>query len=71
MLDKPMKRIYPSLIASTLAKTARQSIGLKKGSTPSSTNIKASAPRSMSDTAVLPLISSVLARLWNPNHAWL
>lgn len=50
MLDRPMKRICPSLIASILAKTLRQRIGLNNGSTPSNTSIRASAPSKTSAT---------------------
>ena len=46
MLAKPMKRIWPSLIARTRLKTSRQRAGLIKGISPSMTSTNASAASS-------------------------
>src|SRR5262245_17441283 len=48
-LASPRKRICPSLIRSTCSKMRRQPPGLKKGSSPSSTSISASAASKVSD----------------------
>jgi hypothetical protein len=50
MLDKPMKRICPSLIFVARSNTPRQVGGLMKGSKPSTTSISANAPSSRSQT---------------------
>ena len=49
MLTRPMKRICPSLMRSARSNTWRQDLGLKKGSSPSTTSISAKAPSSQSD----------------------
>lgn len=43
MLDRPRKRIWPSLIRIARSKTPRHAGGLRKGSRPSMTNIRATA----------------------------
>lgn len=52
MLDRPMKRICPSVIRIARSKTARQVAGLTNGSKPSTTSISANAPNSRSDRPV-------------------
>ena len=51
MLDRPRKRIWPSLMRSALLNTSRQVVGLKNGSKPSNTSISATAPTSTSTMA--------------------
>ena len=68
MLDKPMKRICPSLIANILANTDRQTVGLKNGSKPSNTSNNANAPSSMSAPHLQTLTSAAAGRY--PNPAW-
>jgi hypothetical protein len=53
MLLRPMKRIWPSLICMARANTSRHDLGLRKGSKPSMTNIKANAPSSVSHTVMM------------------
>jgi len=48
MLDRPTKRICPSVIDNTRLNTWRQAAGLMKGISPSITSISASAPSSLS-----------------------
>jgi len=48
MLDRPMKRICPSLIFVARSKTLRHIGGLRKGKKPSITSISANAPSSSS-----------------------
>ncbi len=48
MLDRPRKRICPSDIRVACSNSLRQAAGLKKGSKPSSTSIKAQAASSRS-----------------------
>ena len=48
MLDRPMKRICPSLIFVARSNTPRHIGGLRNGSKPSTTSISANAPSSSS-----------------------
>src|SRR5664279_1874048 len=48
MLDRPRKRICPSLICIAFSKTRRHDGGLRKGRRPSATSISASALMAMS-----------------------
>ena len=50
MLDRPMKRICPSLMRVARSNTPRHFGGLMKGSKPSTTSISANAPSSRSQT---------------------
>jgi hypothetical protein len=48
MLLRPRKRIWPSLSRVARSKTLRHAAGLKNGSSPSTTSIRAQAPSSKS-----------------------
>jgi hypothetical protein len=52
MLDRPMKRICPSLIFMARSNTLRHRGGLMKGSKPSTTSISAKAPSNRSRVLV-------------------
>ena len=49
MLDRPMKRIWPSLILVARSNTLRHIGGLRNGRKPSITNISAKAPNTSSE----------------------
>ena len=51
MLDRPRKRIWPSLMRSALLNTSRHVVGLKNGNKPSNTSTSATAPTSTSTMA--------------------
>ena len=56
MLAKPMKRIWPSVMANMRANTCRQSCGSRKGSSPSMTSIRLKASNRVCDKALAPYL---------------
>jgi len=54
MLDKPIKRIWPSLILMARSNTLRHLGGLIKGNKPSTTSISANAPTNRSQKLSTP-----------------
>src|SRR5262245_57538753 len=63
MLLRPKKRICPSLSRVARSNIERQLPGLRKGSSPSNTSIRATAPSSRSDMGAGRLKSAELLRL--------